>query len=251
MNAPFYLHYILPKRFLAGGLLEDFDRKTSPGAVNTMSHKDYFEKYLREPEGFGRLVESVQTCCDNMRPDMQIQVRMAQISYLSDVNKVASRFIKNGTNQVVVLFEKFPDNSTSAEGSSGHFMIMWHFPETFQNDQKNARNRFFLFDSFGRKRKEDDPMQLYYQKVGMCYQYPDSDTCALWCIYALWHWCLKINPFRDVHPVEYNGNPDILGLDSFAQAHEKQLMRNEHSLYIQLIENSAIFQKNTKPSRPL
>ena len=259
-----YRHMLLHKRFFeGGGLIEDLSQRGATPIVNSLSHKDYFEKYLSEGEAFDCLVSAIRVICANEKPGFPITVSGATIPYLSGVNAWSQAHVKDNMNEIIVLFEKFPPaGTTSADGGvamqrrggsatvNGHFMLLWRFPSSFKK-KEDTTNKFCLFDPFGRKRK-DDPEEYYYQKAkGHDFQYPDSDTCALWCVFALLQYCLQIARIQNIEPVAYSGEPAAFNNPDFISSFHHDWLRNEHALYLYLIKNYTIFQPDQLKARPL
>jgi len=245
-----FYHQILPRRYVAGALLDRLSSGEGMASIDSMSHIDYFKKYLRTPEGANRLLAAIKTNVQNIRPDMKIVVLLRNVPHLSGVNALAKSLSGENIPQIVLIFESFPDGAANSAGATGHFMLMWNFPATF-NKKLETTKKFYLFDSFGRDRKADDPQEYYYQNTKRCYQDPSADTCGMWTIYALWHWCLKCNSFKNIHYIEYGGREAQLGNPIWREANQSALENNEFELYKQLILNGTIFQRNIKDNRPL
>jgi hypothetical protein len=248
-----YIHYhhCLHKKYGAG-LIADLQDYPGKMDIDSMGHKDYFEKYLREPEGLDRLLSGVKAICKYEKPNDQIVVSTATLPYLSGVNNYSRTRIGDNINRVVVVFEKFPPEANSKPGeSNGHFMLLWHFPKSF-NKKEHARDKFCLFDPFGRTRKEDDPEEYYFQKGHkVCYQMPTSDTCALWTIFALIQFALQVTRVPGVEPVEYDGLEKTLDEPTFNDAHARQFRENERALYRYFLKHWFIFTPQQRQNRPL
>ena len=243
-------HHFLHKKF-GGGLIEDLQQLPGQFKIDSLDHKEYFEKYLMEPEGADRLVSAIKTICHYQEPTHAYNVRLCTIPYQTGVNKFCQNHLGDNLNHIFVVFESFGQGKTG-DGSkaNGHFMLLWHFPDTF-NKKERSRNKYCLFDPFGRERK-NDPEQYYFQKAkDMDYQAPDSSTCALWCVFALLQFVLQVTRFPGVSPVEYNGKEETLDMASFEDLHERQFRENEMLLYRGLLKNYFIFQPRLPNQRPL
>lgn len=250
-----YRHLILHKKFVGEGLIHDLARQGATPSIDSLSHKDYFEKYLAEGEAFDNLTTAIRVICENEKPEFIVKVIPVTIPYLTGVNAWCQNHVNDNMNQIILLFEQFPPAGTrTADGGAtmtrrggggdsvnGHFMLLWRFPRSF-NKKEETERKFCLFDPFGRNRK-DDPEEYYYQKAKRFdYQFPDSNTCALWCIFALLQFCLQIARVQDIHPVHYSGDPGAFNNPDFVDAHRREWIGNEHSLYTHLIRNYRIFQ---------
>jgi hypothetical protein len=252
-------HYILPKPPPedAGGLLAHIasaSRGSEHNVISELDHHSFFTKYLMDPEQTTRLEKSVIHSCKYLLPEANIVVSTEYVPHLTGVNKIAKRQINEGTNQVIIIFERFSNpNDTSSTGSQGHFMIMWYFPNAFDRG-KQTSSRFCLFDSLGRQRNVDDPEEFYFpmgirgDKFYQLYQWPEGDTCALWCIYALWNFCLRKVKFGKIHPIEYDGQEKTLQNENFMARFNDDLLENELTLMKTIMENSLIL-KTPSPSR--
>lgn len=238
------MHFILPKYYKddGSGLLAQLQNPREENRLSHLNHSDFFHKYLLDPENILVLEKSVRKSCEYLWPHVLFTIRTVFVNHLTGINNVARQTINNNTNQIFVVFEYFSDRSVSKSGSSGHFMIMWNFPSIFP---KSMKDKFCLFDSLGRQRI-NDPEEFYFhlnQEKGeyKIYQSPETETCAMWCIYALWNYCLRKIKFYNIEPVNYNGKEKELGTKTFDMRHGKELLNNDKQLLVQLMNNSVIF----------
>ena len=240
-------HHFLHVKY-GGGLIEDLQKLPYGFNINSMDHKDYFEKYLQEPEGASRLVSAIKTVVAYEKPSMSVHVGLATVPYKTGINKFCGRNMGDNINKIFVVFEEF--GAGEPGGANGHFGLLWHFPETF--DKKRRSNRkFCFFDPFGRER-DNDPEENYYQKTPCKdYQTPESSTCALWCVFALLQFALQVSRFPGIEPVEYNGKEEVLNMKPFQVLHERQWQHNEVVLYRYLLKNYFIFQPRIPNKRPM
>jgi len=244
------MHHILHKKHGAG-LIEDLQKTDDNFKIDSMDTVDYFQKYLMEPEGLDRLLEAAKTIVKYECPPHQIIVQSVTIPYLTGVNRIAARYINDNINRIFIVFEKFPKGSASDAGANGHFELMWHFPISF-NKKEHARNKFCFFDPFGRTRNKDDPEEYYFQKARqMDYQEPDSNTCALWVLFALIQYCLQISRIPGIEPVEYSGMEDELDNKPFQVAHARRFRENERALYRYFLQHWFIFNPKVQEQRPI
>ncbi len=242
-------HHILHKKYGAG-LIEDLQQHDAQFKIDSMDHKEYFEKYLMSPEGADKLRAAVDTICKYEKPEMHITVGVATVAYQTGINKFCTGKLGDNLNHVYVVFESFGVGNSNPGGTNGHFMLLWHFPDTF-NKKETTKNKFCLFDPFGRERK-NDPEINYYQKA-KChdFQMPTSSTCALWCIFALLQFALQCTRVPGIHPVPYSGNEEQLDQKTFQDMHERQWRENELALYRYLLKNYFIFQPRMPNTRSL
>ena len=250
-----FYHHLLHKKH-GEGLVADLQQNNIEHKIGSMAHEDYFTKYLREGEGLDKLLSAVKAICAYEKPEYNIVVSSLTVPYLRGINDFSLQHSSDNINRVVVVFEEFPKEGADAlkggdnESINGHFMLLWHFPSTFKA-RKNSKDKFCLFDPFGRERGEGDPTNSYYQKgKGMDYQSPHSNTCALWSIFALIQFCLQVARIPNITPVEYDGNPNKLDEKPFQIAHGQQFRKNERALYVYLIKNWFIFQPRIQQQRP-
>jgi len=265
-------HHILHRRH-AGGLLDVLANSEHSHQIDSLDTKDYFERYLREPEGLERLTAAVKTICTYEFPETDITVNHTVVKYGEGVNRFATMHARDNVNYVVIVFEEFPQEgagiskllqlsrategphtrggATNNGGANGHFMLLWRFVKGFDR-REDSKGKFCLFDPFGRLRP-NDPEVAYYQKAPCFdYQWPESNTCALWCIFALLQFALQKSRFSGISPVEYDGMEDKLTDDvSFLLVHKKQWMENERILYSFLVNHYFIFQPRVPSKRSL
>lgn len=241
-------HHLLHVKF-GSGLIEDLQKLPHGFKINSMDHKEYFEKYLQEPEGAERVVAAIKTIVAYERPQMNTHVGLATVPYKTGINKFCGHNMGDNINKIFVVFEEFgtPGGGGTA---NGHFGLLWHFPETFDK-KKRSNRKFCYFDPFGRER-DNDPEINYYQKTPCKdYQTPESSTCALWCIFALLQFALQVGRFPGIEPVEYNGKEETLNMKPFQILHERQWKNNELVLYRYLLKNYFIFQPRVPQARPM
>lgn len=243
-------HHILKRKY-AAGLVADLQTLPWDFKTDSMDHQEYFEKYLMEPEGLDRVLAAIKTICHYEMPDTNFMITSATIPHLEGVNQLAAREIGDNVNKIIILFENFPKGAgKDSTGASGHFELMWHFPETFDKKEATAK-RFCFFDPFGRERPKD-PERSYFQKSKYFdYQYPESSTCALWCIFALIQFALKTGKFPGVAPIEYDGKESTLDEHNFVVLHEPEWLHNERTIYNFFIRHYFIFKPRIQPQRAL
>ena len=242
-----HFHRIIHKRH-GEGLLADLQKFSSEDGfrIHSLDHREYFEKYLYDTEEPNKLLAAIKTVCEYERPDQDWYCSIKSVPYLHGINAVALKERGDNVNKVFVIFERFGESER--ERYRGHFMILW----SVVGGGKKATGDFYLFDPFGRKRPADP--QQYYKIINECldYQAPNSETCALWCVYALVKYCLNFPAaFKGIVPVEYDGSEKQLGEEWFQVANRAQFERNEYFLYSTLVKNWIIFLPRLNKQRQL
>jgi len=129
-------------------------------------------------------------------------------------------------------------------------MVMWHFPLSF-NKREHSKEKFCMFDPFGRARK-NDPEEYYFQKAPfMDFQDPHSNTCSLWVVFSVLQFALQAVKVPGIQPVEYDGREDTLRTEPYNDLHGRQFRENERTLYTFLLKHYFIFQPAVPTKRPI
>lgn len=239
-----YYHHIIHKRH-AGGLVADL-QTLSPDSfrIHSLNHRAYFEEYLMDGEDPNRLVSAVKTVAEYERPKEKYYCYLRSVPYLNGINSLSLSELGDNVNKIFVIFERFGEKGDLRK--NGHFMLLW------QNRKSKDNGKFTLFDPFGRIRPNDPEQYYTLFNKGLDFQMPTSQTCALWCIYALVKYCLGFPAsFKSIEPVEYDGLEATLDKPWFLTAYRQQFSRNEQFLYSTLVKNWIIFLPKTYKPRPM